>query len=424
MEYDKAIEWMFQQLPMFQRQGATAMKKDLTNIRLMVERLGNPHKTLRFVHLAGTNGKGTCSHLIASLLQASDLRVGMYTSPHYKDYRERIKINGQQVSKNFVQDFIQRHQSTFEDIRPSFFEWSFAMSLAYFAEQKVDWVVLETGLGGRLDSTNIVDPEICLITNIGFDHQQFLGDTLPEIAGEKAGIIKSGTPVVIGEYQEEIFSVFTKKANVESSPIYVAERLVQVLEQEDKFIVHGLFDHSFEVKADIGGPFAARNIQSSLATFQVLYSKHLELKLDEEQISRALSQAAKNTYYIGRWMLIGQNPIILMDSAHNAEGISGILNALGQKEFDRLHIVFATVGDKDLSGVLPLFPQGASYYFTQAKIPRAKMADQLKDEAKTFGLIGKAFADSTLAMEAAKQNAKQSDLILVIGSIFIVAELI
>ncbi len=410
LDYPATLDYLFTRLPMYQRQGDAAMKKDLTNIRLLLAELGNPERRLRFVHVGGTNGKGTVSHLLAAALQAHGFRVGMYTSPHYKDFRERIKIDGIFISEADVVAFTDRIRPAIARIEPSFFEITVAMALDYFARAQVAWVILEVGLGGRLDSTNVVDPVLAVITNIGYDHMQFLGDTLPEIAGEKAGIIKPARPVVIGETQAETEPVFRKTAEERGASIRFADREARPV-----------FD------TDLRGPFAGKNLQTAWIALLALDATG-SLNLEEARVAYAFAHVAELTYYIGRWQTLSdEGPLILADSAHNGEGLRPVLERLEQAGHARggaLHLVVGVVNDKDLSKALPLFPTDAVYYFVKADIPRGLAADQLRAAASAYGLHGEAYASVSSGYAAARAAAAERDIVFVGGSIFTVAEVL
>ena len=410
MDYAATLDYLFTRLPMYQRTGAAAMKKDLTNIRLLLDELGNPQRQYRCLHVGGTNGKGTVSHLLAAALQAHGFRTGLYTSPHYKDFRERIKVDGQFIPEANVVAFVERIQPAIERISPSFFEITVAMAFLYFAEAQVEWAVVEVGLGGRLDSTNIIDPELAVITNIGYDHMQLLGDTLPEIAGEKAGIIKAQRPVVIGETQPETEPVFRDKARAVEAPITFADREAR---------------HPYET--DLRGPFAEKNLQTAHVALQRL-SVAAALPLDPARISYAFNHVHSLTYYIGRWQTLADgDPLVLADSAHNGEGLRPVLerlNALISEREGHLHIVLGVVNDKDLSKALPLFPAGARYYFVKADIPRGLPAEDLQDAASNYGLVGKAYGSVADGYRAARSAAAGRDVVFVGGSIFTVAEVL
>ena len=410
MDYAATLDYLFTRLPMYQRTGAAAMKKDLTNIRLLLDELGNPQRQFRCLHVGGTNGKGTVSHLLTAALQAHGFRTGLYTSPHYKDFRERTKIDGQFIPEENVVTFVERIQPAIERISPSFFETTVAMAFVYFAEAQVEWAVVEVGLGGRLDSTNIIDPELSVITNIGYDHMQLLGDTLPEIAAEKAGIIKAGRPVVIGETQPETESVFRDKARAVNAPITFADQEVR---------------HPYET--DLRGPFAERNLQTAHVALQRLAATN-SLALDPDRVSYAFNHVHSLTYYIGRWQTLrAGDPLVLADSAHNGEGLQpvlGRLTALATERRGKLHIVLGVVNDKDLTKALPLFPAGAAYYFVKADIPRGLPAEDLRSAAEGYGLRGEAYNSVAEGFAAARSAAASPDVVFVGGSIFTVAEVL
>ncbi len=420
---------------MYQRLGDVAMKKDLTNIRLLLEGLGHPEQQLRFVHVGGTNGKGTVSHLIAAALQTHGNRVGMYTSPHYKDFRERIKINGEFIPQDAVVDFVGRIKSAIERIEPSFFEITVAMALDYFARAQVQWVVLEVGLGGRLDSTNVVDPVLSVITNIGYDHMQLLGDTLPEIAGEKAGIIKPGRPVVIGLTQTETEGVFRTKAAEVGAPIIFADQTYNVRAnywRNDDYTAPHLFAAqplpplSFPIRSSLMGPYVEENMRTALAALLLLQLDG-HLALDDEKLHDAWGDVSKHTYYIGRWQVLKDNPLTIADSGHNAEGLAPVVAQLNESNAYRKghqHFVLGVVADKDLGRVLPLFPTNASYYFVKADIPRGLPAEALRAAAAEYKLLGTAYGSVTEGYAAAIVAARKHDIVFVGGSIFTVAEVL
>ncbi len=435
MTYPAALDWLYTQLPMFQRQGASAFKKNLTNTLQLVAALGNPERQLKIIHVGGTNGKGSTAHLIAAALQADGSRVGLYTSPHYVDFRERIKINGQLLPEAAVVAFLERlgihgSHSILNDIQPSFFELTVAMAFHYFAEQQVDWAVIEVGMGGRLDSTNVVDPLLSVITNISKDHTQFLGETLPEIAYEKAGIIKAHRPVVIGKTQSETIAVFQKKAQEMAAPILFADQLWEASLVEET-LQHSCYDIFLSgqpafrhLKVNVQGPFQAENIQTALATLHELQRLAVGYTLLEEQLRASWQDLQEATYFIGRWQVVQASPLVLLDSAHNEGGLRITLERLLQLPYQRLHVVLGMVNDKDLSGVLPLFPEEATYYFAKADIPRGLAASELAAQARTYGLEGQVYASVATAYEQALTSAAPNDLVFVGGSIFTVAEVL
>lgn len=422
MTYQETLDYMYSQLPMYQRQGAIAFKKDLTNIKSISKALGNPHQKFESIHIAGTNGKGTVAHMIAGALQAHGLRVGMYTSPHYLDFRERIKINGRFISEDKVIAFVGQHKALFEEVRPSFFEMTVAMAFQYFADERVDIAIIETGLGGRLDSTNIITPIISVITNISFDHQNMLGDTLPLIAAEKAGIIKKEVPVVIGEYSEEVHSTFADKArdmqtnmNYADSNVYVSRvsgGLTCRVDEEDWLPT---------LEVSFVSSFFIKNIKTAISTLHHLRDK---FQLQGNLIARGIETMSSETYYIGRFQKLGDKPLIIADSAHNIAGVQELLDNIKHLRFSGVHIVIGMVNDKDISNVLQVMPSDASYYFAKADIPRGLPADQLKEVAAKYGLSGNTFESVPTAYKEATELANDEDLVLVMGSIFVVAEVL
>lgn len=431
MTYPEALDFLFTQLPMYQRDGAPAMKKDLTNIRVLLNWLGNPHEKLRCVHVAGTNGKGTTCHLLAAALQAHGQRVAMYTSPHYKDFRERIKINAEFIPEADVISFTERLRDAALDIQPSFFEITVAMAFEYFARQQPDWCIIEVGLGGRLDSTNIITPVLSVITNIGFDHMQFLGDTLPLIAGEKGGIIKPGVPVLIGETQPETQPVFRDLARANRSQIVFADQAYRIeitdLEGTDDLRYFTIrlpgAEAGFVFGTDLAGPHLAKNLLTAYAALLLLDGN--DFHPNGNTIRHGWKQVAATTYYVGRWQILQpQEPLCIADSAHNNEGLLPVierLKAMGQP----LHIVLGVVNDKDLGKALPLFPKDAVYYFVKADIPRGLPAEDLQATAAGHGLLGKVYPSVAAGYAAAKVDARtQKGMVFVGGSIFTVAEVL
>lgn len=396
---------MFQQLPMYQRIGVGAFKKDLTNIINLSERLQNPHRRFKSIHVAGTNGKGSTSHMLASVLQEAGYKVGLYTSPHLKDFRERIRINGNKIPEEEVVRFISENKIFLDDQQLSFFEMSVGMAFEYFSHEKVDVAVVEVGLGGRLDSTNIIQPVLSVITNIGMDHTQMLGNTLEEIAFEKAGIMKPGVPVVIGENQTETREVFLSTAGRNNSEIIFAE------------------DNNPETwSSDLIGDYQLKNIQTVVTALRKL--KQIGFNISEENIEIGLQQVKKNTDLRGRWDILRQHPKVICDTVHNAEGLRYVLKQLKKESFRKLHIVLGVVNDKDLEKVLPMFPGSAEYYFCKPDIPRGMNAAHLGEQAKGFGLLGSVYSSVSKAYKAALNKAAEDDVIFVGGSTFTVAEII
>ncbi len=446
MTYQETLDYLYLRLPMFQRIGPAAYKKDLTNTLALCAHLGNPEQHLRMIHVAGTNGKGSVSHLLAAACQAAGLRTGLYTSPHYKDVRERIRINGQYIPEQQIIDFVADNQEIMEKIEPSFFEVTVAMAFDYFAQEKVDIAIIEVGLGGRLDSTNIITPLLSVITNISYDHQNLLGDTLAAIAGEKAGIIKSDIPVVIGEFQPETAPVFIRKAAEMNARLIFADQHYTVIEQEPKGFsstVYAVSKDGEELEAplsvNVAGPYQTKNIATTLQALAVL-NQLLTEKAPESPpiaplpfaaIAAGFAHVRALTGFQGRWQVIGSQPTILCDSAHNEAGLRLAFEqivAMGfgpaQQHSHTLHIVTGFVNDKEVSKMLPLFPAFARYYFAKADIPRGLDAQLLRGQAATFGLTGDAYTSVVDALEAARRIAAPEDLIVVIGSIFVVAEVI
>lgn len=404
MTYKETTDWMFSQLPMFQMQGASAYKKDLTNTHLLVEHLKHPETKFKSIHVAGTNGKGSTSSMIASIIQEAGYKVGLYTSPHLKDFRERIRINGEMISEDFVVDFISENKSFFEANQLSFFEMTVGLAFDYFAKEQVDVTVIEVGMGGRLDSTNVITPLVSVITNIGFDHTQFLGDTLPKIATEKAGIIKSNIPVVIGEYSEETKPVFLDKAKFENAPLYFA--------QDNPEVVY---------ECALLGDYQVHNKKTVIQAIDLLKS---EFNIDENHIKLGLKNVIRNTGLLGRWQILNKAPFTVCDSAHNSHGLKIVLNQIQKHSFETLHVILGVVNDKDLDSILPLFPKNAKYYFCKPNVPRGLDAEILKQKASDFGLLGKVFNSVSEAYEEAVNSAKDSDFIYIGGSTFVVAEIV
>ncbi|WP_179345377.1 bifunctional folylpolyglutamate synthase/dihydrofolate synthase [Winogradskyella ursingii] len=405
MNYEDTIHWMFQQLPMYQNKGASAFKKDLTNSLKLDSYLNHPHRKFRSIHVAGTNGKGSTSHMLASVLQKAGYKVGLYTSPHLKDFRERIKINGKEVSKHFVIGFMQRHKSFFKENNLSFFEMTVGMAFDYFAKQNVDIAVIEVGLGGRLDSTNIITPELSVITNIGFDHIQFLGDTLEKIAAEKAGIIKYNVPVVIGETLTETEQVFISKAKMNNSKIYFADQLIETI-----------------YESDLKGVYQKHNMKTVVQSVEVL--NKLGYQISNSNLKSGLSNVVDNTGLKGRWQILSEQPKIIADTAHNKEGLRYTMQQLQSEEFNKLHIIFGVVKDKNLESIIDILPKEATYYLCKPNVERGKNAEELKSFFKANELKCKSYFNVNEALENAKSNASKNDVIYVGGSTFVVAEII
>jgi dihydrofolate synthase / folylpolyglutamate synthase len=404
MTYQETINWMFAQLPMYQLQGASAYKADLNNTVLLSNHLQHPEQKFQSVHIAGTNGKGSTSSMIASVLQETGYKVGLYTSPHLKDFRERIKINGEMISEDFVVDFIEVNKSFFESNSLSFFEMTVGLAFDYFAKEQVDVAIIEVGMGGRLDSTNIITPLVSVITNIGFDHTQFLGTTLTSIASEKAGIIKPNNPVVIGEYTPETKEVFLAKASECNSEIYFASDLI-----------------SKEYDSALLGDYQFHNKKTVVQTIEVLRN---HFTISESDLKNGLLNVVKNTGLLGRWQQINANPKTICDTAHNSHGLKIVLNQIQKEKFEQLHFVLGVVNDKDLEDILPLFPKNAKYYFCKPNVPRGLAAATLKEKSAEYNLIGQVFDSVSEAYEKALKKANPNDFIYIGGSTFVVAEIV
>jgi dihydrofolate synthase/folylpolyglutamate synthase len=429
MNYQETIDYLFNKLPMFSRIGAAAFKKDLTNTIRLCEALGNPQHRFKTIHIAGTNGKGSTSHMLAAILQTAGYKTGLYTSPHLKDFRERIRIDGQWCDEEFVIEFTQRIQPLIDEIEPSFFEITVAMAFDYFARQKVDIAVIEVGLGGRFDSTNIITPELSIITNIGWDHMNMLGDTLQKIAFEKAGIIKKGIPVVIGEVIAETKSVFENKVADEqgSQIIYAQEKRYVAGWQYEHHqlkveVVDKITDAHHTYSLDLPGIYQTRNLITVLEAAHQLELQGWKTGIDN--IQKALPRVKHLTSLHGRWEVIQQNPVVVLDVGHNIDGISQIKQQLELSVYRHLHIVIGMVRDKEIDRALALLPKHASYYFTRAQIPRALEAERLMLNAERFGLNGHAFDEVNTALQNALSHAHKEDMILVCGSVFLVGEVV
>jgi dihydrofolate synthase/folylpolyglutamate synthase len=402
--YSETLEWLFSKLPMFQRIGSSAYKKDLGNIMALTQHLANPQNQYPAIHIAGTNGKGSCSHMLASVLQEAGYKVGLTTSPHLKDFRERIRVNGEICSEKFVVDFVNGNRKFIENLNASFFEVSIAMAFDYFARENVDIAVIETGMGGRLDSTNIIHPVLSVITNIGLDHTQFLGNTLAEIAFEKAGIIKENIPVVIGETTKETKPVFLKKAKETHSEILFAEEKIFP-----------------EYESDLKGFYQRKNRKTVLTAIEVLRKKGFEI--DENSIQKGLLNIKGNTGLRGRWEILGENPLMITDTAHNAGGIQEIVNQIKQTPHENLHLVLGFVNDKDVLSILNLFPKKAMYYFTAPDVPRKLAVEELK-KLIPRDLNAGYYPSISEAVKAAENKAGLNDLVYIGGSSFVVAEVL
>ena len=426
MSYDETVQYLFNCAPPFQQVGGAAYKEGLSTTIALDNHLGNPHRKFRTIHVAGTNGKGSTSHTMAAILQESGYKVGLYTSPHLVDFRERIKINGEMASKEYVIDFVEKHKAFFEPLQPSFFELTTAMAFNYFAQEEVDIAVIEVGLGGRLDCTNIITPELCIITNISPDHTQFLGNTLAGIAGEKAGIIKNGIPVVIGETAPETKAVFTARAMEVGAPITFAEEEKPLLAATP--LPQGGFAYETAlfgtIEGELGGDYQKKNTNTLLAALGILLEKGYSITADA--VRKGFTNVCSLTGFTGRWQTVGESPRTVCDAGHNIGGIKYIVEQLEResKKHTALRIVFGMVNDKDITSVLAMMPVNAQYYFTQAGIKRAMPADELKAKAAQYGLAGNSYPTVQAALQTAKSESKESDFIFVGGSCFIVADLL
>ncbi|MDD2244680.1 MAG: folylpolyglutamate synthase/dihydrofolate synthase family protein [Dysgonamonadaceae bacterium] len=422
MNYEETLEYLYSQMPEYQRVGHKAYKEGLDNSLALDDYFQHPHQRYNTIHVGGTNGKGSTSHLLAAILQESGYKVGLYTSPHLVDFRERIRVNGKMIDKQYVVDFVEKYRSAFEPIMPSFFELTMEMAFLYFAEQKIDIAVVEVGLGGRLDSTNIISPKLSIITNIGLDHTQYLGDTLKKIASEKAGIIKPNTPVVIGETGDvEVAQVFYIKAQKEKAPIIFAEEAMfdLVSQKTENGWIFSKSDFPI-LKDELGGLAQEKNAKTVLTSIVEL--RKSGFYIPEDAVYNGFAHVVELTGLMGRWQVLQENPKIICDTGHNAHGIRYIAEQLKSESYDKLHIVFGMVNDKDINSVLALMPKGASYYFTKASIERALDENILADEALRYDLHGTRYSTVESAIESAKEKAGENDMIFIGGSSFIVAE--
>jgi dihydrofolate synthase/folylpolyglutamate synthase len=428
MNYRETLHWLFEKLPMYQRIGAAAYKADLQNTVKLLNLLDNPQHSFRSVHIAGTNGKGSVSHMIAAVLQEAGFKTGLYTSPHLKDFRERIRINGQMISEEAVVVFVEQHKNAFEQMELSFFEMTVGLAFDYFRSEKVDVAVVETGMGGRLDSTNLLLPELSIITNIGFDHMQFLGNTLEQIATEKAGIIKKGVPVVIGETHDKTKAVFEQRAAEMDSPIVFADKHFDVSRLNRPGNEFQYFDVWKESRLFIEnlplpllGHYQERNLVTAVCALDQLQNA---FQVTNADLYEGLSRVSQMTGLSGRWQVLGRNPLVVADTAHNAEGISWVIRQVMQQIYNKLHIVLGVVQDKNIDTMLQQLPRNATYYFCKADIPRALDAAILSEVAFGIGLRGEAYSSVYAAYQSARNNAGFDDMIFVGGSTFVVAEVL
>jgi len=436
MDYAQTLHYLYTQLPMFTRVGSSAYKEDLTNTIELCTRLNNPQDEFKSVHIGGTNGKGSTSHMLAAILQTAGYKTGLYTSPHLRDFRERVRINGEMISEQQVIDFVADHQSDFEEIQPSFFEMTVGLAFDIFAKEKVDIAVIEVGLGGRLDSTNIITPLLSVITNIGWDHMNILGDTLQLIAGEKAGIIKHGVPVIIGEHQTDIANIFLRKAAQQEADIIFAsdewEVNSKVKNEKSKNDFQELIDleihkkdaqhTAFNLQLDLTGSYQLKNIKTVLSAVEELRSQGFEIT--DEHIQTALRQVKTLTGLHGRWEVLSRTSLTICDTGHNPEGIQEVLKNISSVNYNHLHFVIGMVNDKDITKVLSMLPKDATYYFCKPDIPRGLEAESLQQKAESAGLYGNTYPSVKAAFDAAQKAAQANDLVFVGGSTFVVAEVV
>lgn len=421
MDYNSAIEYLYNSLPVFHQVGAAAYKPGLHNTIQLMNALDSPQNKYKTIHVAGTNGKGSVSYMLSAVLQTAGYKTGLYTSPHLVDFRERIRINGKKISKKYVSQFVFENKQLFEEIKPSFFESTMAMAFKYFADKQVDIAIIEVGLGGRLDSTNIINPELSVITNIGLDHTEFLGNTLEKIAGEKAGIIKPKTPVVIGETQPETLSVFIEKAKKENSKIVFADVVKNVkfigYKDDYMFVKTSNFD---KLKIGLAGDYQLKNVATVLASIDELQNKCFEIS--KMAIKKGLKNVIRHTGFMGRWQTLQKNPKVIIDTGHNKPGMEYVAHQLKHQTYNKLHIIIGMVNDKDAVGVLSLLPKSANYYFTNAQTKRAIPANELKEIGEKIGLQGNTYLSVESAVKSALAQAHKKDLIFIGGSNYTVGE--
>lgn len=439
MNYQETLSYLYNQLPMFTRVGASAFKKDLTNTIALCAKLGSPQNQFKSIHVGGTNGKGSTSHMLAAILQTAGYKTGLYTSPHLKDFRERMRINGKMISEQEVVDFVAQHQTDFETIEPSFFEMTVALAFDAFARHRVDIAIIEVGLGGRLDSTNIITPLLSVITNIGWDHMNMLGNTLPLIAGEKAGIIKTGIPVIIGEHQPEVADVFVKTAAEKDSPILFASEQWDIITSAHQKVAdadngsllevavtskpENQVQTSYQLQLDLTGTYQLKNVKTVLTAVEAL--RNQGWTITDEHIITALKQVNTLTGLQGRWQTLSFNPLTICDTGHNPDGIQEVLKNIAGVGYQHLHFVLGMVNDKDITKVLSLLPNSnTTYYFSKPDLPRGLEADVLQQQAHAFGLRGEVYTSVPSALKAAQQQAADNDLVFAGGSTFVVAEIV
>ena len=428
MNYKQVLDYMYSQLPMFQRIGAAAYKANLDNTIAISDLSDHPYRNFPVIHIAGTNGKGSVSHMLASIMQEGNLKTGLYTSPHLRDFRERMKINGLMIAEEYVVDYVERYQEDFNRIRPSFFEMTFGMAMKWFSDSKVDIAIIETGMGGRLDSTNVITPLMSVITNIGLDHMQYLGESLPEIALEKAGIIKPEVPIVIGETLPESIEVFKNVAHQLNAPLIIADQIVTVVKdgrQADNQWLNATVFHSgykTRVECPLPGNYQLKNLATLVASVDLLKATYPDFS--SLPMVSGIKNTLKNTNLLGRWQILNKKPLTICDIGHNRDGIAAVVSQLQTLEYSRLHFVIGVVNDKDIDSILSLLPMNATYYFCKADIPRGLDATQLKEMANHYELYGEIYPSVKEAYETACKNASDSDVVFVGGSAFVVAEIV
>ncbi len=430
MDYRQTIAWLYEQLPMYQRIGKAAYKADLKNTEAILLALGNPERKITAIHIAGTNGKGSVSHMIASILQEAGYKTGLYTSPHLKDFRERVKLNGDPIPENKVVEFISKNKDTFLNISSSFFEMTVGLAFDYFAEEEVDYAVIETGLGGRLDSTNLCQPILSIITNIGIDHCAFLGNTVQEIASEKAGIIKNKIPVIVGKHQALTDAVFITKANESNAPIQFAEDVIDLRQYQTEDNSNKLFDvwlnnksYINSLKSPLNGNYQHENICTAIASIETLIENN-QLDISIDNIISGMENVIQNTGFFGRWQKLSSNPLTICDTGHNIDGMKSIVRQLGEMKYKQLHFVLGMVSDKDIFEILTILPKNATYYFCKPDIPRGMNEEELAQAGFKAGINGLSYNSVTQAFRSAINNAGNNDLIFIGGSTFVVAEVI
>ncbi|MDL2227416.1 bifunctional folylpolyglutamate synthase/dihydrofolate synthase [Odoribacter sp. OttesenSCG-928-L07] len=422
-EYQECIEFLFSRLPMYQRIGKAAYKADLNNIISLCNYLGNPQDNLKFIHVAGTNGKTSVSHYLASIFEKAGYKTGLYTSPHLIDFRERILVNSKMIDKKYVCDFVEKHKDFILDCQPSFFEITVAMAFQYFKDENINCAIIEVGLGGRLDSTNIINPELSVITNIGFDHTEFLGNDLKSIAGEKAGIIKENTPIIISETQDDIKDVFIDKAKNLNATIFFADKIIEVSNIEHSIdnlqlqCFSSFSNNHYNLSSNLAGLYEVKNIRAVVLAIEILRGR---FNISDE----ALIAGLHSTVLRGRWEKLGNDPLVICDTGHNVDGIKEVVNCLTSLEYNKLHIVIGAVGDKDLDNIIQLLPKDATYYFCKPSIPRGMDVEVLKSKFETVKITGESFPSCYDAYLAAKENADKNDVIFIGGSTFVVADVL